>query len=372
MFKIFRAVANNMSEGTYLKSVNNLEFKNNALLDDQSNNQIEVIDKDHTLRELDKYQDEIRHENLRVFRRNILNARLEQFLIVTLPAVLVAGSITLWALPAKHVKTESLETYKRFETIISDNRQIDFESDKLYYSTFLGRDFVDKDKASDFTGSASQKRLEVYLTENLEGFLAKLNINSDGSLSINDIDTGTYLNLNDYDFTNGKDISEKYVSLFDKTIDLMLESGYIGDESKEKLKSLRESEKLEIVAKIVEYKGIGYTDVDVYKSNWFWRIALSIIAGIYLWAVIFVLKNDGLPEFYELINKDGELIESEYKKDLGLFYLGTKYKEAFMAAERDRIKHIYEIADKNLIGSSRDMMMTGYEKKLILGPRKDG
>ena len=43
MFKIFRTVANNMSEGTYLKSVNNLEFKNNALLDDQSNNQIEVI-----------------------------------------------------------------------------------------------------------------------------------------------------------------------------------------------------------------------------------------------------------------------------------------------------------------------------------------
>lgn len=372
MFKIFSAVANNMSEGTYLKSVNNLEFKENAIEDNQSNNPVDIIDKDKTLRELDKYQNGIRHENLRIFRKNILNARLEQFLIVSLPALLVAGSITLWAIPAKYVKTESIDTYKRYDTVISDDQQINFENEKLYYSTFFGRDFVEKDKASDFSGSSTQKRLEIYVTENLEGFLAKLTINSDGSLSLNDIDKGAYLNLNDYDFSNAKNIDEKYVSLFDKTIDIMLDSGYLSDESIEELKKLSESDKKEVVAKIIEYKGIGETEVDVYGSRWFWRIVLSIIAGLYLWAEIYVLRNEGLPEFYELTNNNGELVESEYTKDLGLFYLGTKYKEAFMAAERDRIKHIYEIADRNLIGSSRDSMLTSYEKKLIFTPRKDG
>lgn len=371
MLKIFKAVKNNMSEGTYLRSVNHLEFKENSIKDDSSNNKQDSIDQESVLKELDNLQDEIRHENLRVFSRNLLNARLEQFLIVTLPAILVAGSLALWIAPAKRVKTDKLDTYKRIETVISDNRQIEVEEQKLYYSSFLGRDYVDDSKAKDFTGSSTTKKLEIYITEELDGFFANITINSDGSLSISDIDVGTYLNLEEYDFTNSVEMDAKYAPLFDRVVDLMMDSGYISDDAKEKLKTLNESDKKEIVAKIVEYEALGETDIDIYKSNWFWRIVLSIIAGVYTWIVIYVLKNDGLPDFYELSNKNGELVESSYQKQMGLFHLGTKYKEAFLAAEESRIKRIYELCDENLIGVSRDSVLTSYEKKLVLGPGKD-
>lgn len=364
MFKVFKAVANNMSEGTYLKSVNNLEFKENSVDLIDSINPVDVIDKEEVLNELDKLQNVMRHDNLRIFRSNIFSARCEQFLVMTLPAILVAGSIALWVSPANRIKTEELDTYKKIETVICGEHQVKMEDPKLYYSSFFGKNFVDESRATDML-SGTGKRLEIYITENLEGFLAKLDIRSDGSLSISDVDKGSYINLNEYDFTDAVNVEDKYVALFDRTVDLILESSYINDEDKEKLSSLNDSDKKLIIAKIIEYEDLGATNVKVYKSNWFWRIALTVIAGIYLWIVGFVHKEDGLPEFYELSNNNGELVESEHKKNLGLFYLGVKYKEAFLAAERDRVQRIYDLCDENLVSSSRDKVLTSYEKKLI-------
>ena len=150
----------------------------------------------------------------------------------------------------------------------------------------------------------------------------------------------------------------------------MLDSGYISNGGKEQLQSIRESDKKQIVASIISYENLGYTDVEVYKSNWFWRIALSVITGIYLWALIYVLKEEGLPDFYPIYNKNGELIEAEDPEQMGLFYLGTKYKEAFIAAEKDRIRRIYEICDKNFTDETKDIILTSYEKKLIYKPLK--
>ena len=271
-------------------------------------------------------------------------------------------------LPIKNLEEliETVETTeaKKIENVICGEHQVKLEDPKLYYSSFFGKNFVDESRATDML-SGTGKRLEIYITENLEGFLAKLDIRSDGSLSISDVDKGSYINLNEYDFTDAVNVEDKYVDLFDRTVDLILESSYINDEDKEKLSSLNDSDKKVIIAKIIEYQDLGATNVKVYKSNWFWRIALTIIAGIYLWIVGFVHKEDGLPEFYELSNNNGELVESEHKKNLGLFYLGVKYKEAFLAAERDRVQRIYDLCDENLVSSSRDKVLTSYEKKLI-------
>lgn len=370
MFKVLKAVLNNLNEKKYLKSLNNLEFRENAIEDNNSNNPVEVVDKNQVISELETLQDIMRHDNLQIYATNMLRARGKQFLIVTLPAVLTLSTALLWFLPANRVKSEKLDTYSRVETVISDNRQIEIEDPTLYYSTFFGRNFVDEEKAKDLT-TTTNKRIELYITSELNGFLAKLNIGSDGSLSISDIDSGTYLNLNDYDFSDAKELDSKYSNLFDTVIDLMLESSYINDEQKEELKALSESDKKEIVATIIEYNDLGKTNVDVYKSNWFWRIALAVITGIYIWVLGYIRKEDGPWESYELTNNNGDLVESDNTEQIGLFHLGTKYKEAFLAAERDRIKRVYELCDKNLYYTSRDNVMTKYEKTLVLGSRKD-
>ena len=365
MFKVLKAVLNNLNEKKYLKSLNNLEFKENVIEDNNSNNPVQVVDKNHVISELETLQDVMRHDNLQIYATNMLRARGKQFLIVTLPAVLTLSTALLWFLPANRVKSEKLDTYSRVETVICDNRQIEIEDPNLYYSTFLGRNFVDEEKAKDLPTSTN-KRIELYITSELNGFLAKLNIGSDGRLSISDIDSGTYLNLNDYDFSDAKELDSKYSNLFDTVIDLMLESGYITDEQKEELKTLSESDKKEIVATIIEYNDLGKTNVDVYKSNWFWRIALTIITGIYIWILGYIRKEDGPWNSYVLTNDNGDLVESEYKQEIGLFHLGTKYKEAFLAAEKNRIQEIEKIVDTYLTPESKDIIFTGHEKRLLL------
>ena len=63
---------------------------------------------------------------------------------MTLPAILVAGSIALWVSPANRVKTEELDTYKKIETVICGEHQVKMEDPKLYYSSFFGKNFVDE------------------------------------------------------------------------------------------------------------------------------------------------------------------------------------------------------------------------------------
>lgn len=366
MFEVTKAIINNLNEIPYLKNKNRISFIESRK--ENSINKVE-INKDQICAELEDLQIAVRHDNLKLFGLNMLKARAKQFAIITAPALLVAGNVALWASPSSKIKTESLNTYQRTETVFNEDEMLYSDvGDTLYYSTFLGRTYAN-DNAANLSGNAGTI-LYFQITEELDGFLSTFTISSEGKLYLSDVDDGSYIDLNDYDLTDATELEDKYKLLINEVINLMSESSYLNNTEKERLLEISESDKKDILAKIVEIEYIGKTDVDVVKSRWMWRIILSIVAIIYIWVLVSIYRENGPFESTVLENDNGSLSEGEYTEDLGLVFLGLKYKEIFLQAERDRIKRIYDLSQDILSYQDANTILTKYEKKLILSEKE--
>ena len=282
-----------------------------------------------------------------------------------MPAILVAANLVIWFRPSNEVKKDSLETYKLVETVVTEDAELrDYYADKIYYYSFLGRNFVD-DNSEDLLEPPVDK-IYFQIREDLDGFLAKINIDSFGNLSLESIDDGKFIDLSEYDFSNAKEVSDEHLKLFDELIELIIDSGYLNEKGEQYLLEMSESEKRDILIRIAHYEGLGVQEVEVYKSNCFWRIVLLIISAIYLWAVIYIRYNNGPYESIKLENNNGEL-DDAYGYEFGLSNLGLKYKSVFVKAEHDRIMRIYQLAKESLDFDkcNLDDFLTSYEKKLV-------
>lgn len=363
MFKLVRSVVNNVSERKYIKASGNLNVKKVDSSSDTNNPTIK-IDENRVLRELESLETTIRHENLRVFVRNIVPCRLKQFFLYSVPAIIVAGAITLFVLPSTRVKTENLETFRKEEVIFVDGKQISVQDDTTYYGVYFNRTFVEpnKDNVHPLEGS----NMEFYITENLEGFKIKAGIDSNKELSIKEATKGEFADLKDYDESKLVEMEPKYVELFNKVVDLVLDSSYFGNKDDERLKTISDSEKSHIVGSLVTYYSTGYEDVDVVKSNWWWRIAILVVLGLYDWLIIYLKNEQYCFESRKVTERNGELDDTSETYDISLFNLALKYKEAFMDAEEKRIKRIHKLLEDNFEEGSVDKVLTNYEKKLVL------
>ena len=195
MFKLVKCVSNNLNEKKYIREASNLVFHKNRL-EEGTNNPLSPIDEEKIVRELEKLEVGMRHNNLQVYFRNIIPCRIKQFFLYTFPAILAAGIITVWVLPVNHVKTENLEAFKKTEVTFVDGQQIKVDDDKTYYGVYFNRKYVDSKVGNCHPLEGSD--MVYYVTENLEGFKIKAGIDSNDSLSVNEATKGEFVDLKEY------------------------------------------------------------------------------------------------------------------------------------------------------------------------------
>lgn len=117
---------------------------------------------------------------------------------------------------------------------------------------------------------------------------------------------------------------------------------------------------------------MGDTSLDVYKPKTVLKAILivllavnALINGLYLSE-----HKEALSDFKEL-KHDGEGYLFEYgKRKTNIIYESIRYKEAFLAAERERIKELEDEINKNINFSDRQKLFTRYEAKLLAKENK--
>lgn len=370
MFETLKAFFNNLDESKYLKIRGLVKYKKkNAqgeeIYGDELNKRDSDVDIDANIREIERLQTDVRHKNLHVFASNFALATGKQTAVYTVPAVLIAINIALWVLPNTRVASDNLEGYKIVETVITEEQQLeDYSDGNRYFSTFMGRDFVnDTDKN---IMQITSDMMYFQIKDDLDGFLAKLTIDSEGKLAIESVEKGKYIDLTEYDFTNAEALEARYVSLFDEVIEMIHDSNYINKSQKEELLAMAANDKRDILIRIVNYENLGELSVPVIKNNWGWRVGLLIVAAIYICVLGYIrYDNNGPFESNRLYNEEGEL-KSDFLPEKGLLFLGLKYRAAFLKAEQDRIRRLYDLYRETLHSSMKpEDVMTLYEKKLV-------
>lgn len=363
MFKLISAIGNNLSESTYIKGREYIKVKDVENLVD-TNNHPNGIKKESVIKELDYLQNFVRHNNLKVYVKNIAGLRCKQFFLYTVPALLLSSNILLFCLPTNKVKTENLPAYKKTEIVFVDDKQIVNDSDKTYYGVYFDRNFVDDKSGNCYPDGHSN--LDLTLTENLEGYNIDVKIDKDGSITVNEVSSDEFVDLKSYDESQMVDIEPIYVELFDKVVDIVCEQTFLNKKGEEALKSISDSDKNHIVASLVQYDFIGYKDVETYSNLWWARIVMLIVFGLYDWLIIYLKQEQYTFDCRTLVNEYGELGETSRRDEIRLRNLGLKYTSAFLAAEKERIERINKILDEKVSEESKDALLTSYEKKLVL------
>lgn len=362
MFRTLKAVLNNLNETHYLKKRMIIRFKKtDSSLSDTAEKKLA-----ENKEEIERLQGEVRHENLRIFTSNVLKARCKQTVLVTLPALMVAANIGIMTIPNKTLKTEEISAFVKKETIFTEEQQIPRVTDgNIYYYSLIGRDFVSETDISIYNMDVNKSELSFLICDDLDGFLATIDILSDGRLVLRNINSGKFIDLSKYDFSNATDIEEKYLMLFDEIVDYIIDSNNLLPEYEEKLLNMSQSEKRDIMIKIVEWESIGDRDVEFYANNVGWKILWTLLTVAYIAIEALVISKSRIKDSNMLSSQDGELIE-DYQEEKGLFLLVFKYKLAFLKAEQERIKRLYELYSESLdpIMFAEDML-TPYERKLI-------
>lgn len=363
MFKLVGRLSNNLSERRYIKEAGNLEIKKIDNSDGQNNLPV-TIDEARVLRELEQLEVNMRHNNLRVFIRNIVPCRLKQFFLYTVPALIVAGGVTLFVLPSTYTTTDNLEVFKKEEVVFLNGEQSILEDDSKYYGVYIDRNYVDDNNKNIHPLEGTD--LEFYVTEGLEGFRIKASVDNDGKISISEAIKGDYVDLEKHEQEAFSEMDSKYVELFDKVVDMVIEDSYFGKKDDQRLKELSDSDKAYIVGSLVSYYSQGYEDVEVVKNNWWARIGAIVALALYDWLIIYLKNNQFVFESRKVSEKNGELDDTSETYELGFINLGLKYKEAFIDAEEKRIKRIYKLLEENFVPGTTDRVLTSYEKRLIL------
>ena len=236
---------------------------------------------------------------------------------------------------------------------------------RQFYGVYFDRTFSEPQGKGN-TYPLAQTEIEYYLTENLEGFRIKAKIDNEGELSISEANKGEFVDLNEYDENTLSPIEPKYVELFDKVVEMVTESTYFNAKDDERLKAMSDSDKSHLVGTLVMQSYEGNENVDTIKSNWWARIAILVVLGLYDWLIIYLKNEQYVFESRILSDRNGELIASGSTSDISLINLGLKYKEAFMDAEERRIKRIHKLLEENFEEGTVDKILTNYEKRLVL------
>lgn len=355
---------NNLKETKYLSNINRVEIDPTKT---DGNNVLSETSLRHRKEELDKIQVDTRHRNMRIYFKNMLGFRARQTFVLAIPTALTIGTVASFVLPYKRVVSKDFsDVYVKESTVLSNTEGEIFDnSDKYYYSSGffdLGDyDFVDD---HNFNYVSHDDTLVYQISDGIDSALAKFSYNSEGRLTFNSVEIGNFIDVSSYDFSDATDIEEKYKNLFSEVIELVKSEQNLSADQLEVLNNLVNSEESKIIIEIINYNKIGEGEAEIYKTRFAQRWFLLIVSGLYAWMLYEITIKDGsYKKGTELYPYDGQLC-SNGSQVIGFFHVMLKYKEAFIKAEKDRIKKSYDLAKQYVSEEDVDNLFTSFERKL--------
>ncbi len=360
MFKFTRTVLNNINKTKYLKNINNVNVRE-ITVDDSGNN---PVTKEGDLSNIKILEEDIRLNNLEIFYKYYLIARVKRFFIVSMPAMLSALTIGSFVLPTYHEETKNIKMYNVKTTTLSNDLG-QSETEEKYYEAAFDKNLIDYPDMENISSYSDE--LNFRISDGTDSIVAKFDIDTDGTLKFKSAGLENVLDLSGYEDLDYSDMNEKYVTLFDDIINILNNRNYLSNKEIEELNRLTELDKVEIIAEIVEKEYIGKESVLVNSSRIGCRVFLIFVTIIYGIVEMLILLDGGYDENESItVDKDGCIREdSNSSSEFGLMYGPMKYRELFMKAERNRIKAIATEICKNVVDIDENKIFTRFEKKLL-------
>lgn len=364
MLDTTKCVINNINQFKFLKNRDRVHL-NRITVDNGASNNIRTTE--GTMDKINDLETVDRVSNLRVFVKNYAKLRWRRFWFISLPAILSVLSIASFFPPKRIPATKELPAYEKVSTIYNSNYgetetcTVGYVVDKGFSTYVLRDDEMLALKNNDVKDSI---RLQVY---NEDDYInALINVDSNDLLSVNEVYSGDHYDFTDYSEMNFTDVGKSYDALYDKLVNLVKDYSLLSEDGIKILEQLNADDKKTVVIEVQKYVDLGDVKVDITKSKTGFRIAVIVmlIISLIVDAFYYDEKRDKTFEFVTLLHKNGSLYE-EYNSIVNLFYQSVKYKEAFLAAERERILLLNEEIKKNVAANEQSKLLTGYEKKLI-------
>lgn len=358
MAKNFRKFfINNLKESQYLSNIQRVKFDdtktdgNNIIGDSQIKKRIS---------EIDRYEKNLRHNNLKVYVENMAKFRCKRFFVLVAPFALAVSTVASFIIPYKQEKTKAYDAYQREAIVLDKDRGQIIDNDDFYYYNFWGDlEFVDAEH--DHNSSDLSEELRYHIYDGIEEFNANFSYTSDGKLYFNSVDVGKYINFDEYNFSESINVEEKFENLFDDILVMLREECKLDEDQLSILNKLDNSEDKKIIIEIIKYNSIGKKEVKAYGNNFWLRAILLSTSLIYGWILSIYFKR--ITRGNELYAKDGKL-DVNSGQDIGLIHVPLKYKEAFIKAETERIMNARDLAEEYIIPTDRDKIFTNFERRL--------
>lgn len=321
-----------------------------------------------------KYGHEYKVQNLKVFWKGYLKARMYRFFFVSVPALLVAGNVYTFLSPKERKGTATV--YEKEETIFSSDKGVaEIEStayDVNGLSKYLGFEIVDfqDDSNHEFFeyDENPQDTISFMIRDDDTCCRGDVKINKDGKMVGSNFSTiEDYINLGDLENIDFEVLSDdkELLELFDRVVNILVKDDIIKPVDKKKLDSLTDEEMREIIVSIVRFKEKGEKDVILSKTLLTYLLSLGISVGGYLVFVILYVLLIHSCSLVGVESGEGELLNLSENKISNLFLGVNKVKKAFLQAERERIILLEKELEKGVIPDERGKLLTNYEKKLI-------
>lgn len=363
MFELFKFIRNNKNGKSYAVARSNLKFRSRGSSTTDTNDVTDAKTDKEIAEEINYLQTTLRYNNLKVYKENIKQVKHRRFAVYTLPAILVLTTILSFIGPDNYVYSKNFDTYKKIETHFNDGKMETKDDGITYCFGDVSRTFEDSDKKS-LTNRGSF--LDMYILDDGEGVYAPYSF-SGSELLLNSkyINEGVFV-VDGISAKAGEDISTIYSDMFDRALELLVDSKKVDKEYQSLLENIDTDKKVNFVAKLVEYEYIGKQEVNVFTPAIYFRVVSSIVTALYLF--IFGIPALRRPVIEcEGLEVDGPKLKNEDHDHLHRFTeLPLEYKSAFIAAETNRIMELARIADEYLTPDSKEMLFTNFEKKLIL------
>lgn len=366
MFDLTKALINNINQVKFLRNADRVTLQKSSVDKEKETNYYGV--KNGSLDKINRLQFDVRISNLKVFAENYGALRWKRFWFMSLPAILCGLSITSFFFPSRVNKKDTAHVYQESRTTYnSDYGETESEKDVYVlgeYGEFFHHELVDPDgEVIDSDDVKDKIKFEIY--NDKKYLTATINKDSDGILSVASADTGEYY---DFDSKNLEyhETDEDYEVLYNKIISMLDNYNLLSDERKA-LNALSATDKKTIIIDIITYGDKGEADVILSKTRVPRRVVLIVILAIDLLINYFVWDANQMRffEYNDLDQKNGELYEGQSYDPANFIFLPIRQKEAFIAAERERIMRLYDEINKNVVEEDRKRLLTGYEKKLI-------
>lgn len=356
MNSYIKTLLNNINSTKYIRNINRID----PVLDMTGNIPAKS---DANFDGITEAQEDLRHSNLKVFFNAYGPAKMQKFLVVTLPALLSAATIASFVVPNHYEKQKEIKMYNVNTTTLSSEYG-QYSEDVKYYSTAFEQDILSEPDLKNLSSTTDKIKFRIY--DGTKSIVATLNVSSNGELSVYSVSAEDVVNMNDFEEKEYEEMDPKYAQLFDDIIALIRESSNLSKSEEEELNRLTELDKSKIVAEILTVNSLGKETVTVNASRTLLRIILSVITALYLFIEISVLVEEGGIDPNDSIHltKDGSL-QAGGSDDFG-FWLGPiRYRELFMKAERNRILKAWEAVKESVAEEDRYKIFTKFEKKLI-------